>query len=264
MGIYNPPERALTQAPFDDSTFIATDAYADNNFKGWQVAGFREDWLNSISTTNSITASANITGDNGIFVATLVGTGTAVYGGYTNSFTNPGGFSIQTPATLNTGLALYKVTTTNVGAPCLGALGSNAGWELNWILDVTSVALVCIRVGLCAASTFTADPPTGGIWIRFDTAASDTVFTAECRSSSTSTTQVLATGPSANVFYRFRIRSLVAGTILFSVNGGAEVSINTNVPTVLLAPWMQLLARTAAAKTANLDFCSYMAATGRL
>ena len=264
MTIYNPPERAITQAPFDNSTLISTDAYADNNFKGWQVTGFRDDFLSSTSTLTSITATATITGDSGLWNAAIVGAGTQIFGSNASTFTNPGAFSLATSAAATgDGIALFKCNTVNVGNPSFGALGSNADWEINWIVEINSVASVCLRVGLCAASTQTADPPTGGIWIRFDTAASDTFFTAECRSASTSTTSVLATSPSANTFYRFRIRSLVAGTILFSVNGGSEVSINTNVPTVVLGPWMQLITRTAASKTAIIDFCSYMAATGR-
>ena len=255
---------APTQAAFDNSTSISTDAYADNNFKGWQVTGFRDDFLSSTSTLISITATATITGDSGLWNAAIVGAGTQTYGSNVSTFTNPGAFSLQTSAaSTGDGIALFRCNSINATDPSFGALGSNANWEINWIVEITSVASVCLRVGLCAASTQTADPPTGGIWIRFDTAASDTFFTAECRSASTSTASVLATSPSASTFYRFRIRSLVAGTILFSVNGGSEVSINTNVPTVVLGPWMQLITRTAAAKTAVIDFCSYMAATGR-
>jgi hypothetical protein len=49
-------------------------------------------------------------------------------------------------------------------------------------------------------------------------------------------------------FHHFRIRSLVAGTVLFSVDGGLETSISANVPTKFENnpfPFIQLIARGA-------------------
>jgi len=57
-------------------------------------------------------------------------------------------------------------------------------------------------------------------------------------------------------------RQKVAGTILFSVDGGTETSISTDVPTVGLDVFIQLISRTGI-RDMFIDFISYSATTGR-
>jgi len=67
-------------------------------------------------------------------------------------------------------------------------------------------------------------------------------------------------------FHHFRIRSVVAGTILFSVDGGSETAISTNVPGFLvsLGPFMQGIVRqNSTGVIVFVDFYSFIARTGR-
>jgi hypothetical protein len=67
--------------------------------------------------------------------------------------------------------------------------------------------------------------------------------------------------------HHFRIRSNGAtggaGFIGFTVDGGTETIISTNVPTVALQLALQVFTFTAASKTVEMDFVSYVAVNGR-
>jgi hypothetical protein len=266
MAIYNPPERAITQAAFDNSTFISTDAYADNNFKGVSVTGFRDDFLCGAAGI-SFTTGGNVlfTTDSGAWQGFgIVAAGTAT-GSNPGTFLNPGVMTISSAATAGgDGCAICKGSG---GSASMGALGSNAGWEANFVIASATLTNVALRVGFVLGGQQAHDAPTDGIWVEFDTSntgKSDTDYTWVTAKASTynySTTNSIA--PVASTFVRLRIRSLVAGTILFSVNGGTETAISTDVPTGALQLFMQSLTRTTAIRTLQVDFVSYMAATGR-
>jgi hypothetical protein len=54
------------------------------------------------------------------------------------------------------------------------------------------------------------------------------------------------------------MRSTTAGTVIFNVDGGADLTISTNVPTVNLVPVMILTSDAASGKNADLDFASIL------
>jgi hypothetical protein len=163
-------------------------------------------------------------------------------------------------------LGVIRMTTTTTAAQggvislqddCLGNLAAVAGWELHWIFALSSVADVRFRIGLGPSAKTSIEPVTG-IWLRLDTnvAYGDTAFQYVCRSASTNT--VVSSGVTAATgFHKLRIRSTVAGTILFKLNATTEQSIATNVPTAALSPEARLATDAAAAKDLDLDFFAF-------
>ena len=270
----SPTTTGTTQQPFDNSTNLATTAYVDSEiYYGVGVAGFREDFIASPQTALSISSStvvaANFDTPWNIF---QISGGTQIVNSADGPFSNPGIIYLNTSASSGQGLVLFKGSNFGVGTgPSLGALGQNAGWQADFILDSPEaiVSSFCFRIGFVfltgpEGNEVKSDPPTDGIWVRCDTAQSDTLYTWECRASGTSTTSTTNSITAGTNWDHLRIRSLVAGTILFSVNGGPETAINTNITTGYGAtPFFQLLARSSSGVQTFLDFFSYVQQTGR-
>ncbi len=225
---------------------------------GAGVVGFKEDFTGGASQT--ITAAAAIAFDNSWSAAQIVG-GTQTIQVRDGTWANPGQIQMITSAISGQGLSLWRGGGGASAGP-LGNLAAQGGWEINIIMSITSTALVAIRAGICAGSAQVSDAPASGIWVRYDTAAADANFTYECRSATVSTTSASSVAADTN-FHRMRIRSAVAGTILFSMDNGAETAISSNVPTATMSPFIQVISRTTAAKTAYIDFYSYYATNTR-
>jgi hypothetical protein len=255
------PQTAPTKAPFTNNTTYATTGYADNNFKGVSVTGFRDDFLITPVATLTTGGNVTVTSDSGIWMGFGIVASATWSGGNPGTFRNPGVASITTGTTSGNGGTITKGNGNN-GA--LGALGSNAGWEANFVVSFpSSTASESMRIGFVIASQENADPPTDGFWVRYDTGVPDTNYTWEVRAASTSTTSTTNSIAADANYHHFKIRSITAGTILFSVDGGTETAISTNVPAGTVQLFLQIITRTAAAKILDIDFISYMAANGR-
>ena len=275
-----------TQGAFDNSGKLATTAYADNLVKGVSVVGFREDFLGINGTSAGSATGTTITGmpsDTFWLVSNVVG-GTWTLANVASTFANPGIISLQPAATSGEGCVIYK---SGIGAnSTLGILGSNEGWEINIVFALNQTANICVRAGVCEAAGATVDAPTDGMWVEYDTAnaSSNADYTWRTRKASSdnyvrnlSFTQIfiMCFFQSDNYstvnskaydtnLHHVRIRSTSIGTILFSIDGGTETAITTDVPTVRMIPFFQVIARsTGNTINASIDFYSYMAATGR-
>jgi hypothetical protein len=113
------------------------------------------------------------------------------------------------------------------GTQSIYGLANLAGWECVWIVRLNQTTNFRIRFGFYSA-TGGGSPPEF-IGIRYDTSLSDTGWKGEARTSSVSTaTSALATVDTN--FHTFKIRSTSAGTILFSIDGGSELSLNSGLP----------------------------------
>ena len=248
---------ATTQSADDNSTKVATTAYADRNFYLPTVVGFRDDFFNA-NTINPLTSAAQNIGGDTVWSAAYIGGNGSVSSGAT-TWTNLGQLQVYANSSATSGQGAY-IAKTGIS----NAFGSNAGWDLHIIASISATSIGCIRLGLL--KTVTADPPTDGIYVEYDTANTgntNTDFTWVTRSSSTSnysTTNAIAADTN---FHHFRIRSNVAGTILFSVDGGTEASISTDVTTANLIPTLQILTRTTGSKILNVDFVSFVSTTSR-
>lgn len=97
--------------------------------------------------------------------------------------------------------------------------------------------------------------------VKFDTAASDTTWKFQACGEGSCTTVDSGVSVTANTWYKFRIRSTSSGTILFSVNGGSESSITTNLPdgglTTTLYPGFGAKTNTAATRRLIIDYWSF-------
>jgi hypothetical protein len=249
---------ATTQAAFDNSTKLCTTAYADAGEKGAGSTGFKEDFI--AAPANSTPGSGQIVFDTAWQQHDIV-SATGTIGAATGTFANPGQLTLTTGlAGSGDGIVIYK----NTAAP-LGNLGGNAGWEINIYFKLGQTTLCAVRAGVCAAASVTSDPPTDGMWVEYDTAnassnADFTWVTASGSVYSYATTNSIAADTN---MHHIRIRSTVAGTIGFQIDGGTEFTTTTDVTTGNLVPFFEVLTRTTAAKTATFDFFSYIAATGR-
>jgi hypothetical protein len=125
-----------------------------------------------------------------------------------------------------------------------------AGWEFQWIVRPNQVTDVGHWAGLGAyGQPFAAN----AVRAKFDTNTSDATWIFQACDGSCSTAASTVT-PVAGTWYRIRIRSVVAGTILFSVNGEPEVSISTHVPTTTLSPGISVRTRTTAESSIDADW----------
>lgn len=253
---------AVTQSGRDNSTKVASTAYVDRNIYLPHIMSYKEDFTEGTSV--SVTTSQGLVFETGWHGIQISG-GTQTIAAQAGTFTNPGQALMTTSATSGQGVVIWR-SGPGAGAAPLGALGSNANWEMHYLLKLNATTNVCIRFGACIAGQHTGDAPTNGIYFEYDTANTgntDSKFTGVCRSASTSTYVTTNQIAADTSFHHFRIRSTNAGTILFSVDGGTEDSIATNVPTGALGPMIQLITRTAGAANAVVDFTSYAATTGR-
>ena len=158
----------------------------------------------------------------------------------------------------------YGIAKLTTGSAAAGNgiamwLGNSAITLLN--LDTTIWDMFCVfQLGQTTATRFRAGfhnenasvLGSGGNFLRYDTNATyaDTNFKYECRNLSTST--VVDSGIAADTaWHTLRMRS-TGGTINFSLDGGVESAISTNIKSNAY-PQVWLCTDTTAAKTASID-----------
>ena len=227
-------------------------------------AGFKEDFLGG-SGSAAVTTSAATGFDVTWSAAQIVG-GTQSLVAQNGTYANPGLTLWTTSAVSGQGVALSRGGGGGSAGP-LGNLAAQGGWEVNIILALAATTLVCVRAGVCTGGQQVSDAPSGGIYVEYDTAnvgntnANFTYVTRSASSPTYSTTNSVAADTS---FHKFRIRSVVAGTILFSTDNGTETAISATVPTTNMMAFIQLISRTTAAKAMSVDFYSYAAINTRV
>jgi hypothetical protein len=154
----------------------------------------------------------------------------------------------------------YTLTDSTVIAKVpFSGLATNANWTLYWIFKLSSTANIRFRAGVVKNGHGTAVDPTDWMGCRYDTNAgiADAQFKFVTRSASTESTQNL--GAVDTNWHTFRMRSTSAGTILGSLDGAADVSLATNVPTNDMTPYIAIATDTNAAKAIDIDYFSFMA-----
>lgn len=161
-----------------------------------------------------------------------------------------------------TGLAFRD---SDSGTPAWGAppgrIDNVANWEIHFIFKITSNSSIRARVGVVGYQAGNVDP-TNFAGVRFDTNLGDSAnFIFYSKSAGSATT---ATGPAVDTnFHHLKIRSTSAGTLLFSMDGGSESSISTNVPTVNMLPVFIICGDSATSKVMNVDYFSFYATVSR-
>ena len=168
----------------------------------------------------------------------IVGVG-AVVQALVSTFDHPGQLRVASGGTPGDSSTL--VLTDNTSASLLGTLGvlgSNSGWDATFIVKLPDVTGTESYIGF--SDQLNSAAPSDVIWFRFDDSA-DTFWTFETCSVSSCTVTASAITPVADTFYRLRVRSTVTGQILFSIDGGSETTLSTNVPTVALGPYLLVI-----------------------
>lgn len=122
-------------------------------------------------------------------------------------------------------------------------------FDLHWVfrpVDVDSDTIFRAGIGFNGQLV----PPDHGIYI--EKLNGETTMHGVCRASTTQTrTSSLATA-AANTWYMIRIRRIDASTIGFTLNGGSEVTVTTNIPTAAVYPFIYV-SRPSGSGTKSLD-----------
>lgn len=191
------------------------------------------------------------------FVSGSVG-GTVVSGGspgFVTSVSGTGAVALISSETGTYGLVQLSSGATNAsaailtinGAATAGAPYNNVVFDAKFRIKVNSTTSCNYFLGF-NKNEAVGDASTDFIGIGFASAADGTTWHLVQRAASGTAVRTNITGAtvSTSAYQTLRIRCTTAGTILASVDGGGEVSINSGLPTVVLTPQIAL-ATTAAA-----------------
>lgn len=149
-----------------------------------------------------------------------------------------------------TAVANTYATMTPYFDAAAGQVHVNDAWTFTWSLalsvqagDVDNL----VRVGLALS---TPDPPDNGAY--FEKPYDGNNWYAVCRSAGVESRSAII-APTTADWVRLSARRTAVG-VAFSVNGGAEVAVNTNVPAVALLPFFAMKNRNAVDKFASIDY----------
>jgi hypothetical protein len=176
----------------------------------------------------------------------------SVSGAYSSPYFHSGILDIDCGTSSGTGQCVALCTGSSVAV--LGQLGVTTKWQSTFVFKISATTSVRFRIGF--ANQFANLQPTEGIWLRFDTNAGDTAFNYECRSASTST----VSGTTATVdtnWHILRIRCDTSGTIIFTLDSNAEVTINTNVPSTGVLTAVVIISSLGSSRTCSFDKFSF-------
>ena len=133
-------------------------------------------------------------------------------------------------------------------------------FEVMWRFASTIDANTKVRVGLCAAGTQANDPPSDGIWI--ENISGEANYFAVCRNGGVQTRASGIGSAVSGAYNRFRMRRVSTGIGFMNMrsntvtNDADLATITTNIPTVSLVAFAQIITAAAASKTCNLEYFS--------
>lgn len=158
-----------------------------------------------------------------------------------------------------------STATTGMGVYIAKGGGSNAVGIIRPLTDLFDVQIAFMLgatatnamyfgfVGGGSQSTIPATNATTFTGLRYDTSLSDTDFMVGSQSASTG--DLVSSGVAADTgWHTFRMRAAVAGTILFSIDGGTEVTVSTSINSGLLDIVLQQINRAAASSAIYVDY----------
>lgn len=182
---------------------------------------------------------------------------------YWNNVFNNATISIDDPSPSGIyGDVVLDTSTTSGGAISLRGSGANGAGLGNYSattfdylvrFQLSSTTNVNMQMGFKGNDSPYWSNSTDGIGIVYDTGSGDTNFMCVAKAASTSTRTSIGVAADTSI-HLGRIRSTTAGTILCSIDGGTEVSVSTNVPTVFLGPAWTIINTAAESKKLTLDY----------
>lgn len=158
---------------------------------------------------------------------------------------HPGIYQIITGTTLGTISAIHLNVT-----PTLGQYLGSELWDVTFIIRPTQVDTdTQIRVGV-TSSAGSATPSDGAY---FEKLYADTNWFRVTRAASVQFRGAMSIAVAAG-WTKLRVRRIDASTIGFSVNGGAEQTSTTNLPsTAAIQPFVQITNQTVTSKSLDVD-----------
>ena len=202
-----------------------------------------------------------INGQLGWGFADIAGTG-SIPNSSTNTFDHPGVLNLRSGATTSNASTIFLDTTTGGGLSMVGAIGSNADWDSTFIIKTDSGDITDVEYSIGFSDANNSATPSDQIIVSFIT-GTDTFWTFETCGTTTCTRTPSSITPTADTFFRFRIRSTTIGEILFSIDGGSETTLSTNVPTIVLGPFIMTKTLTSAVRDIFVDLFTYKATVVR-
>lgn len=141
-----------------------------------------------------------------------------------------------------------------------GALYSGDDFEILFIVKpVEADGTIKIRCGL--SDGVTSDTATSHVIFEKDFA--DTTWFVYNRAASTSSTRVnTSVNTTAGTWYRMKIRRS-GSTIYYSIDGGTETSMATNVPAATVQPYLQVTSNDANVSNVDIDYFEMLVAAVR-
>lgn len=173
----------------------------------------------------------------------LQNNGTATLVGIAGEADHPG--IVRVSASSASAIAALTLTSTSSVAPLLPA----SNFDITFICRPNQKdADSGYRIGLFNATVAASVNDV----ICFN-AIGNTDFAGICINGGVQTSTAGTFSYTAATWYRFRIRRVDASTIGFSVNGGTEQTVTTNVPTVALTPAAYVYRASSGTKTLDTD-----------
>lgn len=123
-------------------------------------------------------------------------------------------------------------------------------FDLTWIVRLnTNDANTTVRIGV--GNDITSTGIVNGMYLEKLDADTNWFFVSRASSTQTRTDSGVAVGTD---WVRLRIRRTGASAIGYSLNGGAETTISTNIPTASLMPGLHIVNSAVASKTIDVDY----------
>lgn len=175
--------------------------------------------------------------------------------------THPGASQIRSGTTSGAGQQLGL--GPNSALTGITSVGTTA-WQLEFKFKfTTSQTNARFRAGLMSGGTVVE--PTDGVWLRYDVNASysDTAFQLVCRAASANTTISTGVSPVLDQWHHCKIRCTGDGVIRCSVDGAAEVTINSGLPSASIGLGFIHCTNSTVDQRLNMDWWWYELATSR-
>jgi hypothetical protein len=258
---------ALTNHPGIIS--FATNATPAANAGGSLSVGFS-------STAAFVTGLGNTAGWDSYWVWKLEQTtDTRLAAGFNSDFTTSiplpiAGIYIQYdthPGVLLSNTTYHFICKTQVGSfKTIETLGNAGAVRATNVVTIKTTTAHGYAVGNVLAVAGVTDASFNGLYTIASTPLTTTLTFAQTGADTTSgggfvnaatMTDINSTVPADTNFHSFRMRSVVAGTVLFSIDGGAESAISTNCPTTNQLPDFYLVTDSTAQKTIDLDYFAF-------
>lgn len=160
---------------------------------------------------------------------------------------------------------LFNATATSGLGACMflggGSLSpallnpSSAIFDYKMIFKLGSATNIAFYSGFVPGTAQTTIPSAGTAvfcGFRLDTSLGDTAFSFVRGAGATQTVAATSVAADTN-WHTIRVRSVVAGTVLYSIDGGAETAVTTNLPNTTLDYAHQIINRTTASAVLTID-----------